>query len=117
MDNLKDALLIVGSSITTITVILGIGRYFGQKEKTIETLELRGSKERNENVAQIDLHCPNHTLVCPYKDDVAEFRKSLVEVCENVAELSGKVDGIKSTVEFIGGFLRNARISDTRDGY
>jgi len=116
MDNLKDALLIIGSSITTITVILGVGRYFGQKEKIIETLELRESKERNEHVAQIDLHCPNQHMTCPYKDDFIEFRKSLTEVCENVAELSGKVDGVKSTVEFIGGFLRNARISDTRDG-
>lgn len=108
MDNLQSILFSVGSAIGTVTVILGIGRFLGRKESSLERLE------KAETVGHVAIDC-HRKLDCPYGNEFGFLRTSISELKKDVGTLDGKVEGVKTTIEFIGDFIRNGKPSNHRD--
>jgi hypothetical protein len=101
------------ASAALVTTVLGIGRYFGRKDKVIEDLE-KSPKLDEKTLERHQLQCPYGLQINALKfsldvlnGDLRLLRNEVGEVKEDVAKLDGKVDGIKSTIEFIGNLIKN----------
>lgn len=80
-------------------VIYGISRHFTKQE--VQLAELVKNKEIKTYVI-IGAPTCDRVFICPHADDLSEVKKSLFEVQQNVAKLSGTLAGVANTVEFIG---------------